>query len=57
MKIQTCGIFLYNNPSYIASSTDCIATGKCHGKILIEIKCHYNIKDKTTADCVKEYQS
>ena len=57
MKIQTCGIFLYNNPSYIASSTDCIATCKCHGKILIEIKCHYNIKNKTTADCVKEYQS
>ena len=41
MKIQTCDIFLYNNPSYIA---DGIATCKYHGKILIEIRCPYNIK-------------
>ena len=45
MKIQACGIFLYNNPSFIAASLDGIATCKCPGKILIEIKSPYNIKN------------
>ena len=35
---------LYNNSFYIAASPDGIATCKCHGKILIEIKCPDNIK-------------
>ena len=56
MKIQTCGIFLYNNPSFIAASLDGIATCKCHGKTLIEIKSPYNIKNKTIAGGIKVCQ-
>ena len=56
MKIQTCGIFLYDNPSYTAGSPDGTATCKGHGKILIETEFPYNIKNKTIADGKKECQ-
>ena len=42
--------------SYIAASRGGIANCKCHGKILIGIKCPYNIKNKTTAEGIKECQ-
>ena len=46
--------FLDNNP--IIASPDGIATCKCISKILFEIKCLYNIKNKTMADGIKEFQ-
>ena len=47
LKIQNCGVFLHKNHSYIVTSPDGIANCKCHGKTLIEIKCPFNIRNKT----------
>ena len=53
LKIQNCGIFLHKNYSYIAAP-DGIANCKCHGKTLIEIKCPFNIRNKTIQEGVHE---
>lgn len=55
LKVQKCGLFLLKE-SYIAASPDGIATCKCHGTALIEIKCPYTIRNKTITEGAKECQ-
>ena len=45
-KAQKSGIFLEKTRSYIAASPDGLASCKCQGKSLIEIKCPFSIRDK-----------
>ena len=54
LKIENCDVFLHKNYSYIAASPNGITDCKCHGKTLIQIKCPFNIRNKTIQEGVHE---
>ena len=54
LEIQNCGIFLHKNYSYTVASPDGIPNSKYYGKTLIEIKCPFNIRNKTIQEGIHE---
>ena len=45
-KVNKCGLFLDYKKPYIGASPDAVASCKCHGFCVVEIKCPFNIRDK-----------
>ena len=54
LKIENYDVFLHKNYSYIAASPNGITDCKCHGKTLFQIKCSFNIRNKTIQEGVHE---
>ena len=49
-KLEKGGLFLDKDRAYIGASPDSIMCCKCHGTVVIEMKCPYSIKNMTIAD-------
>jgi hypothetical protein len=45
-KINDAGLFVHSKKAFIAASPDGVASCKCHGEAVIEIKCPYKIRDE-----------
>ena len=43
IKLEKAGLFLHKNRAYAGASPDGIMYCKCHGKIILEVKCPNNI--------------
>ena len=54
-KLNKCGLFLEHKKPYIGASPDAVASCKCHGFCVVEIKCPFNIRDKLITENVSEY--
>ena len=53
-KVNKCGLFLDHKKPYIGASLDAIASCKCHGFCIVEIKFPFNIRDKLITENVSE---
>ena len=53
-KLNKCGLFLEHKKPYIGASPDAVASCKCHGFCVVEIKCPFNIRDKLITENVSE---
>ena len=42
-KVNKCGLFLDHKKPYIGASPDAVASCKCHGFCVAEIKCPFSI--------------
>ena len=45
-KLENCGMFIHHQFPYIAASPDALSECSCHGKITVEVKCPFSIKDQ-----------
>ena len=45
-KVNKCWLFLDHKKPYIGASPDAVASCKCHGFCVVDIKCPFNIRDK-----------
>ena len=53
-KTEKSGLFILAEKPYIAGSPDGFMMCKCHGKLPLEIKCPYKIRDKTIMEGVND---
>ena len=49
-QLQNCGLYIDHKKSYIAASPDGFFMCKCHGSVVIEIKCPFKIRNKTVRE-------
>ena len=57
-KVNKCGLFLDHlqaKKPYTGASPDAVASCKCHGFWVVEIKCPFNIREKLITRNVSEY--
>ena len=53
-KTEKSGLFISRQQPFIAASPDGFMSCKCHGRLPLEIKCPFKIKDKTVKEGVEE---
>ena len=52
--MNKCGLFLDHKKPYIGVSSDAVASCKCHGFCVVEIKYPFNIRDELITENVGE---
>ena len=52
MEMKKCGLYICQTMPYLAASPDGIRQCKCHGKVLVEIKCPFKYKDRIPTSLV-----
>lgn len=48
VEFHECGVYICKDQPYLAATPDLIMTCNCHGKISIEIKCPYRLRENNT---------